>query len=391
MESADIQAMARAIQLAKKGWYTARPNPRVGCVIVNGGVVVGEGWHRRAGEAHAEVNALAQAGDRARGATVYVSLEPCNHQGKTPPCSEALIKAGIACLVYGMADPHAAASGGMAQLAAAGITVRGPLLEDAALALNPGFVRRCKSGLPRVTLKMAASLDGRSAMASGESQWITGPAARSDVQRLRAQSCAIVTGVGTVLRDNPSLTVREAELGLEDSEVEAAELVAHQPLRVIVDSKFRSTADLKILQPPGAVMIATALEGRALEDKVLEGAGAEKTGFEGVELCSFPNAEGKVDLYHLLVALGKKECNEVLVEAGSKLAGVFLQEQLVDELVLYMAPKLMGSDAMPMATLGLSAMSEALELDITDVRIVGRDLRLTASLPAPRLSSAKRC
>lgn len=374
-DSRDTQYMVRAIQLAKKGWYTARPNPRVGCVIVNDGTVVGEGWHHRAGQAHAEANALAQAGERARGATAYVSLEPCNHQGRTPPCTTALIAAGITRVVYGLADPHATASGGVAQLEAAGITVVGPLLESEALALNPGFVRRCKTGLPRVTLKMAASLDGRSAMASGESQWITGPAARRDVQRLRAQSCAIVTGIGTVLRDNPALTVRAAELDIENGTGDVAEIAAQQPLRVIVDSRLRTTGDLKILQPPGAALIATALEDAQREKFYAEQLADRR---DNVEMYSCSDAQGKVDLHALLLALADRECNEVLVEAGSKLAGVFLQQQLVDEIVVYMAAKLMGSDGMPMATLALNTMSEALELDITDIRAVGKDWRITA-------------
>lgn len=374
----DAQHMAHAIQLAKQGWYAARPNPRVGCVIVNDGAVVGEGWHHRAGEAHAEVNALAQSGELSQGATAYVSLEPCSHQGRTPPCTGALITAGIARVVYGLADPHVIASGGIAQLQAAGITVSGPLLEAEALAVNPGFVKRSKTGLPRVTLKMAASLDGRSAMASGESQWITGPAARRDVQRLRAQSCAIVTGIGTVIRDNPSMTVREAELDLDCSLEAKAEIAARQPLRVIVDSKFRTTGDLNIVQSPGLVMVATALEKVQIENICTE------RSLNDVDVCSLPNPDGKVDLHKLLLALAERECNEVLVEAGAKLAGVFLQQQLVDEIVIYMAAKLMGSDGMPMVALPLSTMAEALELNISDIRAVGSDYRITAS---PSLSS----
>lgn len=377
----DAQYMARAIQLAKQGWYTARPNPRVGCVIVNDGAVVGEGWHHRAGEAHAEVNALAQAGELSQGATAYVSLEPCSHQGRTPPCTGALITAGIARVVYGLADPHVIASGGIAQLQTAGITVSGPLLEAEALAVNPGFVKRCKTGLPRVTLKMAASLDGRSAMASGESQWITGPAARRDVQRLRAQSCAIVTGIGTVIRDNPSMTVREAELDLDGSLETKAEITARQPLRVIVDSKFRTTGDLNIVQLPGPVMVATALEKAQIENICAE------RKLDTVEVCSLPNPDGKVDLHKLLLALAERECNEVLIEAGAKLAGVFLQQQLVDEIVIYMAAKLMGSDGMPMAALPFTTMAEALELNISDIRAVGSDYRITASPSASSLAS----
>ncbi|MBQ0719829.1 MAG: bifunctional diaminohydroxyphosphoribosylaminopyrimidine deaminase/5-amino-6-(5-phosphoribosylamino)uracil reductase RibD [Gammaproteobacteria bacterium] len=360
--------MARAIQLAKKGWYTARPNPRVGCVIVRAGAVVGKGWHQRAGGPHAEIAALEQAGDAARGATAYVSLEPCNHHGRTPPCADALITAGIARLVYGLADPHVIASGGIGKLEAAGICVDGPVLEQEARALNAGFVKRCETGLPRVILKLAASMDGRSAMASGESQWITGPAARRDVQRIRAENAAIITGIGTVLEDNPALTVREVQPGLDESM-----LAEMQPLRVIVDSRLRTTEGLNILQPPGAVLIATAQsEGHV----------------EGVEVCSLPNEDGKVDLQALLAELGRRECNDVLVEAGGKLAGVFLQQGLVDELIIYMAPKLMGSAAMPMAVLPFEAMSEALDLEITDMRAVGKDWRMTAKPGGGRCSQA---
>lgn len=354
----DTAYMARAIELAKKGWYTARPNPRVGCVIVRAGQVVGEGWHHRAGGPHAEVVALKAAGEAARGATAYVSLEPCNHHGRTPPCADALMTAGIERVVYGLADPHRVAAGGLGKLQTAGIAVDGPVLEQQALALNPGFVKRCQTGIPRVTLKLAASMDGRSAMASGESQWITGPAARRDVQRLRAENAAIITGIGTVLEDNPSLTVREPQpgLGVDD-------LADMQPLRVIVDSRLRTTEGLNILQPPGGVLVATAQsEGHV----------------SGAELCSLPDDGGKVDLQALLLELGRREYSDVLVEAGGKLAGVFLQQGLVDELIIYMAPKLLGSDGMPMAVLPFEAMSEALALEITDIRAVGKDWRITA-------------
>lgn len=359
MSGLDDVYMAKAIELAKRGWYTAKPNPRVGCVIVAEKKIVGEGWHQRAGEAHAEVNALQMAGSLAADATVYVSLEPCNHQGRTPPCSQQLIAAGVARVVYALEDPHEVAGGGAQALRDAGIEVCGPVLEAEARALNAGFIHRCETGLPRVTLKIAASLDGRTAMASGESQWITGPAARSDVQRLRAQSGAIITGIGTVLQDDPAMTVRAAQLGLPDAE----QIAQEQPLRVIVDSHLRTREDLKILSEPGQVLIATAKQ-----DALTAGA----------EVISLANAQGKVSLPGLLRELATRQCNDVLIEAGAKLTGAFVKEGLVDELVIYMAPKLLGDRAMPMLELGFDKMLEALSLDIVDVRALGQDWRITA-------------
>lgn len=359
MSAGDESYMARAIELARRGWYTARPNPRVGCVIVKDDQIIGEGWHQRAGEPHAEVNALRAAGGAATGATVYVSLEPCNHQGRTPPCAGALIEAGVSRVVYGVKDPHKDACNGLATLVEAGIEVYGPVLDPEARAVNEGFLQRIATGRPRVTLKVAASLDGRTAMASGESQWITGPQARRDVQRLRARSGAIITGIGTVLQDDPAMTVRPEQLGLPD-----AEAVAHnQPLRVIVDSKFRVREGLKILQPPGEALIATAEPEARLP---------------GVETLSIANSEGKVSLPALLDELGKRHCNDVLVEAGAKLAGAFVREGLVDELIVYLAPKLLGSRAMPMLELSFDKMAQAIDLQVTDVRALGSDWRVTA-------------
>lgn len=356
--------MARALHLAREGWYTTSPNPRVGCVIVRGGEIVGEGWHQWAGEAHAEINALRTAGARAATATAYVTLEPCSHQGRTPPCTEALMHAGIARVVFGTADPHGAASGGSQVLRAAGIAVDGPLLETEARALNAGFFKRWETGLPRVIMKIAASLDGRTAMASGESQWITGAAARADVQRLRARCDAIITGVGTVLQDNPAMTVRADQLGCADD----VNIAALQPLRVVVDSSCRSAAQahrLRIFDPPGAVLVATAGETAVIR---------------GAEVGVFPDPHGKVDLTALLRELARRECNEVLVEAGAKLAGAFLAARLVDELVVYLAPKLLGSSALPFALLPLDHLVQALELRVADVRAIGADWRITASL-----------
>lgn len=357
------ECMARALQLARRGWYTAHPNPRVGCVIARDGVVVGEGWHRRTGEPHAEINALQAAGDQARGATAFVTLEPCNHHGRTGPCSRALIDAGIAEVIYAMADPHQVASGGMAVLEAAGVRVRGPLLEDEAKALNPGFIKRCQTGLPRVTVKLAMSLDGRTAMASGESQWITSPLARQDVQRLRAESGAVITGIGTVLRDDPSLNVRAGELGLEDAEAVAR----RQPLRVVVDSHLRTPANARLLTLPGDILLAT---GGAAPPK-------DYSAFPAVTV--LPCGKGnRTDLRQLLVSLGERHCNDVLVEAGASLSGAMVAAGLVDRLVVYMAPKLMGSNARPLLTLPLEAMGESINLRIADLRAIGPDWRITA-------------
>lgn len=374
----DRSCMARALQLARNGWYTARPNPRVGCVIASAGTVVGEGYHHRAGEPHAEVNALKGAGEKARGATAYVTLEPCNHQGRTGPCSQALIQAGIAEVVYGMADPHQAASGGLDTLRSAGIKVRGPLLETEARQLNPGFLKRCETGLPRVTVKLAMSLDGRTAMASGESQWITGPAARRDVQLLRAASDAVITGVGTVLRDDPAMTVRAPLLDRPDGE----DIARHQPLRVIVDSQLRTPATAQMLQLPGPVLIATARADFSTADNAstTDSAADFSAAANCPEILPFTASGSRVNLEALLRELARRECSEVLVEAGSELCGAFMAAGLVDQLVVYMAPKLMGSNAMPLLTLPLDAMGQSIDLKITEICAVGNDWRITARI-----------
>lgn len=363
--------MARAIQLAHQGLYTTDPNPRVGCVIVRDGEVIGEGAHLKAGEPHAEVHALRMAGEQARGATAYVTLEPCSHHGKTPPCAEALVKAGVARVISAMQDPNPLVAGrGLARLRDAGIEAASGLLEAQARALNPGFISRMERGRPWTRLKLASSLDGRTAMQSGESQWITGAAARSDVQRLRARSSAVLTGVDTVLIDNASLTVRAAELGLPaDLAVRAAE---HQPLRVVVDSRLRLPPSIPMLKLPGRTLIVTAAADDGEAAQALKNAGAE--------LLSLPNMDGRVDLAALQSWLAEHEqCNELLIECGATLAGAALGAGLVDELVLYMAPTLLGSTARPLFNLPLEQMAQQYRLQLTDTRQLGDDLRLTLS------------
>lgn len=354
----DYQFMSQALQLARKGLYTTDPNPRVGCIIVKDGEVVGEGWHERAGEPHAEVHALHAAGNKAAGATVYVTLEPCCHHGKTPPCSEALIEAQIARVVVAMQDPHSRVAGqGLQQLREAGIEVATGILEAQAQALNPGFIKRMQTGRPYVRSKLAMSLDGRTAMASGESKWITSEAARQDVQRLRARSSAIVTGVGTVLADDPNMTVR-----LENTE--------RQPLRVVVDTHLSMPVTARMLQQPGRTLVMTCSEDDAARE-ALEQAGAEVT--------RLPFSRDTVDMPAVLDTLGEMEVNEVLVETGATLSGAMLQAGLIDELIIYMAPILMGDDARGLFRLpGLASMEQKIGLEITDMRAVGKDWRVTA-------------
>lgn len=367
-DALDSRMMARALQLAYKGLYTTEPNPRVGCVLVRDGEIVGEGWHARAGEGHAEVNALAQAGDRARGATAYVTLEPCSHTGKTPPCADALINAGVARVVAAMQDPNPLVAGkGLARLQGAGIQVECGLQEAEARALNPGFIKRMQTGMPYVRVKLAMSLDGRTAMANGESQWITGPDARADVQRLRARSGAVISGADAVLLDDSALTVRAAELGLPEAEAAAA--AARQPLRVLVDGRLRVPLENRLFREAGPLLVACKLLRGRVQGYV----------FAGAELLTLPDkAQEYVDLKALLLELAKRGCNEVLVESGARLAGAFVNAGLVDELVVYMAPRLLGSRARPLLELPFDNMAEAMQLDVTDMRVVGRDWRITA-------------
>jgi diaminohydroxyphosphoribosylaminopyrimidine deaminase / 5-amino-6-(5-phosphoribosylamino)uracil reductase len=335
----DLQWMARAIELAQCGLYSTRPNPRVGCVIVKDKQVLSEGFHHKAGGDHAEIVALKKLKNPhdAKGATVYVTLEPCSHTGKTPPCCDALVKAGISRVVYGMPDPNPQVNGsGISTLRDAGIRVEGPLLEEECRALNRGFIKRMQIGLPYVRCKLAMSLDGRSAMASGESQWITGEVAREDVQQLRALSCAIITGVATILHDDPALTVRSAKLPAAAKE--------QQPLRVILDRNGRVPDKANIFRQPGETLVI----------------------------------RNSNNLKTVLMTLADKQCNDVLIEAGATLAGAFVQQGLVDELIVYMAPTLLGSKARPLLQLPFDKMNQKINLSISDIRAMGNDWRITA-------------
>lgn len=366
----DAHYMARALELARKGRYSTHPNPRVGCVIVRDGQVVGEGWHVRAGEPHAEVHALRAAGELARGATAYVTLEPCSHHGRTPPCADALVNAGVARVVAAMQDPNPEVAGrGLQRLAQAGIDTHSGVLEAEALAINKGFLKRMEHGLPYVRVKLAMSLDGRTAMASGESQWITGPAARSAVQRLRAESSVVLTGADTVLADDARLTVRAAELGLAPEQTALA--MSRPPLRVLIDGRLRVPLDAPFFKA-GPVLVATC-------------AAVEEQYANGPECLIVPGPDGQVDLHRLLLELAARGVNEVLVEAGPRLAGAFAQQGLVDEYQIFVAGKFLGSSARPLLDWPLAQMSEAPLLKIIEMRAVGDDWRVTA-IPAPPAS-----
>ncbi|WP_339338894.1 bifunctional diaminohydroxyphosphoribosylaminopyrimidine deaminase/5-amino-6-(5-phosphoribosylamino)uracil reductase RibD [uncultured Oceanicoccus sp.] len=364
----DHDYMQLAIDLARGGLYTTSPNPRVGCVLVRDGEVIGRGFHLRAGEAHAEVIALIDASD-ASGATAYVTLEPCSHTGKTAPCCEALIAAKVVRVVVAMTDPNPLVSGtGIARLREAGINVDIGVLEAQARKLNPGFLKRMETGLPWVRVKLAMSLDGRTAMDSGESQWITGAEARSDVQRLRARSCAIVSGVDTIMTDQACLTVRADEMGIDpDMALLAAE---RQPLRVILDSNLRLPPETKLLSQPGQTLIVAATENITAQ-QALEQAGAE--------VVYRPAANGQVDINKTMQLLSERQCNEVMVEAGATLAGAFVEADLVDQLNIYMAPTLMGSEARPLLQLPLDTMSQQQRLTIESITPVGDDWRIDAN------------
>lgn len=356
MTPGDLERMARALALAQRGLGTTDPNPQVGCVLTQDGEPVGEGWHEYAGGPHAEVNALAAAGGRAKGATCYVTLEPCAHTGRTPPCVDALIRAQVARVVVAMVDPNPLVSGqGIRRLREAGIQVDVGVLADAAAALNPGFVTRMREGRPFVRVKLAASLDGRSAMASGESRWITGEEARADVHRFRARASAILSGVGTVLRDDPLLTVRPAP--------------KRRPLRVIADSHFRTPPSAALFREAGPVLVVGAHPDACVQATLAEA---------GAETLALPPHAGRVPLGALLASLAARGVNEVWTECGATLAGALVQEGLVDEIVLYLAPMLLGDTGRGLFHLpGLTRLAEAQRLQILDIRPVGADWRIT--------------
>ncbi|WP_370514705.1 bifunctional diaminohydroxyphosphoribosylaminopyrimidine deaminase/5-amino-6-(5-phosphoribosylamino)uracil reductase RibD [Endozoicomonas sp. OPT23] len=371
----DHEWMAKALRLARKGLYSTMPNPRVGCVIVRDGEIVGKGFHERAGEGHAEVHALKMAGDKAEGATAYVTLEPCSYFGRTPPCASALIKSKISRVVAAMEDPNPSVSGrGMKMLNEAGIETLSGVLEAEAKALNPGFIKRMESGRPFVRAKLAMSLDGRTAMASGKSQWITGPDARSQVQQMRAESCAIITGVGSILQDDSSLTVRASELGLDNAD----EIAKRQPLRVVLDAHLQTPTTAKVISGNGSCLIVCAVDADHGKIRMIRDAGAE--------VLQMDSHDGKINIEQLLEHLAQREINQVLLETGATLAGAFLEQNLIDELVVFMAPVLMGSSARPLLNLPIEQMSDKVSLTIKEVRSVGNDWKITA-VPSQAVTS----
>jgi diaminohydroxyphosphoribosylaminopyrimidine deaminase/5-amino-6-(5-phosphoribosylamino)uracil reductase len=372
--------MAQALRLAERGLYTTQPNPRVGCVIAHGDRVVGEGWHQRAGEPHAEVFALRAAGDRARGATAYVTLEPCAHHGRTPPCADALIAAGVARVVIAAEDPFPQVDGrGIGKLRAAGIAVESGLMREAARELNVGFFSRIERGRPFVRVKLAMSLDGRTALADGESKWITGAAARADVQRWRARSSAILSGSGTVLADDPRLTVRlssglslsppgrgQGEGGVFATDAPESSAAFAPPLRVVLDRALRTPADSHVLDGSAPTLL---LHGTPIASSLAR--------FDGVELAAVAETADGLDLSAVLALLAGRGCNEVHVEAGPTLCGALFAAGLVDELLLYIAPLLLGDSARPLLRLpALGDMADRWQLQVIEQRAVGADWRL---------------
>lgn len=358
--------MKQAIELAKLGRFTTDPNPNVGCLIVKNAQIIGKGFHAKAGCAHAEVNALLKAGKDAAGSTVYVTMEPCSHHGKTPPCTDALIKAGVSKVVIAMQDPNPQVVGrGIVLLQQAGIEVNVGLLEDEAKALNRGFLKRMRSQKPYIRLKIAASLDGRTAMTNGESKWITSPAARQDVQQYRAESSAILTTSQTVLADDPAMTVRWNELP-ESVRQDYPQSLFRPPLRVIIDSQNRVNSHYKILQQPGETLLVRSITETT------------SASLPHVSELIQPLRDNQTDLSMLLDELAKREINTVWVEAGAKLAGALIDQKLVDELIIYIAPKILGDQARPLCYLPQSKyLSQVPQFIFSDIQKVGDDVRLT--------------
>ena len=355
----DASYLAHALRIAERGMFTTHPNPRVGCVLVRQDVIVGEGYHVKAGDEHAEASALKAAGDKARGATAYVTLEPCSFEGRKPSCAAALIAAGVSRVVAAMDDPDPRNAGkGLQILRDAGVEVTTPLMEESARALNPGHVKRHETGMPFVRLKLAMSLDGKTALRNGESQWITGSEARRDVQRLRASSSAIVTGVQTVIDDDPTLTVRA-----DGFDSEFADLASALDKSVyVLDSKGRIPKGAKLASNPNAILVSCCPVSSAMRTMQVS---------SGVD--------GRVELLEFLRYLGREECNEVLFECGATLAGSLVAQKLVDEFVFYLAPSLMGNDARSLLNLTeIDKMEDLLQLKISDLRMVGEDIRVTA-------------
>ncbi|NRA72780.1 MAG: bifunctional diaminohydroxyphosphoribosylaminopyrimidine deaminase/5-amino-6-(5-phosphoribosylamino)uracil reductase RibD [Gammaproteobacteria bacterium] len=362
---ADIQYMQQAINLAKLGRFTTSPNPNVGCVIVKNNQVIGQGYHQKAGQGHAEVNALKQAGDNANGATAYVTLEPCSHYGRTPPCADGLITAGISRVVVAMMDPNPLVAGrGIEKLQCAGIQVDSGVLEQQANALNPGFIKRMQTNLPFVTVKLGVSLDGRTALENGVSQWITASDARVDVQQFRAQHCAILTGSGTVLKDNPSLNLRWQELGSVRDVINESQL--RQPIRVVIDSHNQVLPSHKMIGIESPIILI-----RRQRDLLTWPSHVEQLMIDG---------DGQFDLYQVLELLAQRGINAIWVEAGAKLCGALLSQQLVDRLVIYQAPKIIGDLGKGLFHLPtVENMEQVIDLSIDDLRMVGRDIRVMAT------------
>jgi diaminohydroxyphosphoribosylaminopyrimidine deaminase/5-amino-6-(5-phosphoribosylamino)uracil reductase len=359
LAAANHEFMGQVLELAGRGLYTTTPNPRVGCVIVRDGAVVGAGWHEKAGMPHAEVLALKAAGARSRGATLYVNLEPCSHHGRTPPCADAIIDAGVERVVAAMQDPNPRVAGaGFARLRAAGIAVEHGLMEDEARELNIGFVARMTRGRPWIRMKIAASLDGRTALANGKSQWITGEQARADGHRWRARACAILTGFGTVRDDDPQLNVRGVD-------------TPRQPLKIVVDSKFETSPSARLLKEGKTLVAGAGNDAKRIAS--LKGAGAE--------VVIIPNDGGKVELFKLMEELARRELNEIHVEAGTKLNGSLLQAGVVDELLVYLAPRVIGDSGRGIFHLPeLTELSRSTALKIREVERVGGDLRIVARI-----------